>query len=274
MSLIDNSISLEQVEGDVLHIRYVPLSAFDLDVQLWEENSKLHDLQLLEESILEYGYADCAKWDTNLNSGRGGFVYGNGRSEALIVKLNRMMLAGEEPPRGVGCNTATGEWVIPVKFGVDALSEAQAKAFNLSHNLLTMSGGDYSAGDIAKMFSSEFSRQLKEMADEGDALPVGFDGDYLDSLLRYEQLAADEPLEFDSGSSEGSERGEDSGDESWDAPPDSSTRMLQLFLSSETHPELMDMVEVLNKKHHTHNPTDCILSVMREAYQQEILPSG
>ncbi len=189
MSLLDNSIALEQVAGDVLHIRYVPLSAFDLDVQLWGENSKLHDLQLLEESILEYGYADCAKWDVNLNEGRGGFVYGNGRSEALIVKINRMHEAGESPPRGIGFNRETGEWVIPVKFGVDAFSEAQARALGFSHNLLNMQGGDYSPADIAKMFSPDFSTQLQEMAESGEALPVGFDGDYLDSLLRYEELA-------------------------------------------------------------------------------------
>lgn len=204
MTILDNSISLEQVEGDVLHIRYVPLPAFDLDVQLWEENSKLHDLQLLEESILEYGYADCAKWDGNLNGGRGGFVYGNGRSEALVVKLNRMRAAGEEPPRGVGCDRETGEWVIPVKFGVDTFSEAQAKAFGFTHNIATMQGSEYSPADIAKMFSPEFSSQLQELADAGEALPVGFDGDYLDSLLRYEQLSHDEALAFNSGSEESS----------------------------------------------------------------------
>lgn len=203
MTLIDNSIPLEQVAGDVLHIRYVPLSAFDLDVQLWEENSKLHDLQLLEESILEYGYADCAKWDSQLNGGRGGFVYGNGRSEALIVKLYRMQLAGEDPPRGIGANRETGEWVIPVKFGVDTFSEAQATAFGFSHNILTVQAGDVSPADIAKIFSPEFSSQLQEMADAGEALPVGFDGDYLDSLLRYEQLSQEESLAFDSGGEEG-----------------------------------------------------------------------
>jgi len=185
--MLENSFALEQVEGDVLHIRYVPLSAFDLDLQLWEKNLKLHDLQTISESIAEYGYADCAKWDSNLNGGSGGFVYGNGRSEALILKLSRMMRSGESPPKGIGTVRETGEWVVPVKFGVDAVSETQASRFALSHNIITMQGGSYQAADIARMFSPGFSAQLQELADT-DALPVGFDGDYLSSLLRYEEL--------------------------------------------------------------------------------------
>jgi hypothetical protein len=268
--MLENSFALEQVEGDVLHIRYVPLSAFDLDLQLWEKNLKLHDLQTISESIAEYGYADCAKWDSNLNGGIGGFVYGNGRSEALILKLNQMMRSGEAPPKGIGTVRETGEWVVPVKFGVDADSETQASRFALSHNIITMQGGSYQAGDIAKMFSPEFSTQLQELA-ETDSLPVGFDGDYLNSLLRYEQLS-DEPLAFNSGSEEGDRDFNSEDNEGFDSPPESSTRMLQLFLTTETHPELLEMIEVLNKKHHTFNPTDCILSVMRECYQKAILP--
>jgi hypothetical protein len=271
VTLLENSLSLEQITGDVLHIRYVPLSAFDLDVQLWENNLKLHDLQLLDESIEEYGYADCAKWDSTLNGGEGGFVYGNGRTKSLILKLVRMRQLDQEPPRGIGRVTETGEWVVPVKFGVDALSERQAENFGLSHNILTMQGGDYSAADIAKLFSPEFSTQLEELAEAGEALPIGFDTDYLSSLLRYEELSESGEMIFNHGSDENSDA-EDEGEDDFDAPPESSTRMLNLFLSNETHPEMMDMIDALNPLHHTGNPTDCILAVMREAYQRAILP--
>jgi len=190
MSILESSVTYSAVDGDVLHIRYVPLPAFDLDLQLWKDNAKLHDLQMLDEAIASYGYADCAKWDSNLNRGEGGFVYGNGRTKALLFRLALMKQQGEDPPKGIGTLKAGGEWVVPVKFGVDALSEKQAEAFGFSHNILTMAGSDFSAHDIAKMFDSGFSKQLEGLADE-DSLPIGFDGDYLDALLRYEELEAE-----------------------------------------------------------------------------------
>lgn len=190
-SLLESSVDFSEVSGDVLRIRYVPLSAFDLDVQLWQRNSKKHDLQLLDESIEEYGYADCAKWDSNLNDGKGGFVYGNGRSQSLIFRLHLLQKEGKQPPRGVGKLRSTGEWVVPVKFGVDAKSEADANRFGISHNVINMSGGDFSAHDISRMFDESFLPQLQEMVDEGE-LPIAFDGDYLDALLRYEQVQEEE----------------------------------------------------------------------------------
>jgi len=206
MSILESSVTHSDVDGDVLHIRYVPLPAFNLDLQLWKDNAKLHDLQMLDEAIASYGYADCAKWDSNLNGGEGGFVYGNGRTKALLFRLALMKQQGEDPPKGIGTLKTTHEWVVPVKFGVDALSEKQAEAFGFSHNILTMAGSDFSAHDIAKMFDSGFSKQLEGLADE-DSLPIGYDGDYLDALLRYEELEAEGEGAFNPPKTRGDESG-------------------------------------------------------------------
>jgi hypothetical protein len=167
---------------DQLELRYVPLGS----IAYWDANAKKHDIGAIARSICKYGFLDPPKWDTNLNGGLGGIAEGNGRKEAL----ERLIGQGLEPPRGIVVKD--GQWLIPVLFGVDAASEAQAQAYGLDHNTLTMMGGEFSAIDLSKMYEQEdYLDLLKSLADD-DALPVSVDGDDLDFLI--EQFARDDDL--------------------------------------------------------------------------------
>jgi hypothetical protein len=101
--------------GEAIAIELVALSELEkLDGVLWERNAKKHDLDRIWESIERHGFIDPPKYDRNLNNGRGGLVFGNGRIEALIGGLIRAREAGKEPPRGIAI-ASDGEWCIPVK---------------------------------------------------------------------------------------------------------------------------------------------------------------
>lgn len=67
-SILDLSYDQDQVKGDAIEIRYVPLSAFSLDEILWDKNPKLHDIDAVYQSIERYGFVDPPKWDKNLNA--------------------------------------------------------------------------------------------------------------------------------------------------------------------------------------------------------------
>lgn len=61
---------------------------------------------------------------------------------------------------------------------------------------------------------------------------------------------------------------EDQGDRlSNDEIPESSVRMMQLFLDTETHPLFLEMIEALNGIYGTDNPTDCVMAGLRELCQ-------
>lgn len=141
--MIDISLSVEQVTGESVQIRFLPLSAVtNLSKVLWAKNAKKHDLKGVLESIERYGFIDPPKWDSQLNDGDGGLIYGNGRTATIVGALIEAKRLGHEPPRGIPTAIDSGEWCIPVKFGVDSESEAMAMAAAIDHNNLTLSGSD------------------------------------------------------------------------------------------------------------------------------------
>lgn len=163
-------------QGEVLTLRYIALG----EVRQWERNPKKHDVGAIWKSIQQHGFKDPPKYEPKLNGG-GGIVEGNGRSHVLA----EMQRAGEAPPRGI---TATKEdWLIPVLFGVDAASERAAEAYGVDHNNLVLSGGDFSAFDISKLWDeTAYAALLTDLA-QFEALPMSVDGDDVDALIQ--QLA-------------------------------------------------------------------------------------
>lgn len=171
MSLIESAIASNEVTGDLLQLLYIPLPVLaNLDEVLAQGNPKRHEIDKLRASIIQNGFIDPAKWDSNLNGGKGGIIYGNGRTEAIVAMLLDMKGTGQSPPRGIGVHGETGEWCIPVKFGVDAKSETAAKRFIVDHNLLTASG--LNVVDASAMFETEAYLELLEELKEQDALPL------------------------------------------------------------------------------------------------------
>lgn len=189
----DLSLSAEQVTGESVQIRFLPLSTItNLSKILWKKNAKKHDLRGVLESIERYGFIDPPKWDSQLNDGAGGLIYGNGRTATIVGALIEAKRLGHEPPRGIPTAIDSGEWCIPVKFGVDSESEAMAMAAAIDHNNLTLSGSGLGIEQISKIWDDDYVGLLKSIA-ENDIMPVTVDEDDLATLL----LSINLPVEPD-----------------------------------------------------------------------------
>jgi hypothetical protein len=175
--------------GDLLTLRYVPLSA----AKLWDRNAKLHDIGALATSIALHGFRDPPAYDAALDA----FVEGNGRTEAL----QWMYAQGRDRPRGIGLDTKTDEWCIPVLFGVDAKSRLAAERYGIDHNNLVLAGGDFTAIDMAKNWGPGYLQIVQEMA-EAKQLPVSVQAEDVQALVAnaLEQAQAEEATPPSDGS--------------------------------------------------------------------------
>lgn len=174
-------------EQERLELRYVPLS----QARRWDENPKLHDIDALTRSIELHGFGDPPKFDAKLD----GLVYGNGRTEAL----ERMRSEGRELPRGIA-KLDSGEWAVPVIFGVDAGSRAAAVAFAIDHNNLALLGGNLEFTDLISMWDEQgLQKVLADVPDAGELL-ASLDGEDVASLLNgpdFEAVSADDQSRLD-----------------------------------------------------------------------------
>jgi hypothetical protein len=181
---------------DLLTLKYIPISK----AELFDSNAKLHNLDRIIESIARYGFKSACKWESTLNDGRGGIVAGNGRVEAL----QEMEKRGDDLPVGIAQDTDTGEWCVPVLFGVEADSEVVARAYALDDNNLTLLGGDFALADLSKLYDQELlMSELKELAESGE-LPVTFDNNFTEEalqLLTGDDSTNDSEEDFDRSSS-------------------------------------------------------------------------
>ena len=171
--------------SDLLTLRYIPIS----QAELFDNNAKLHNLDQIIQSIVRYGFKSACKWEGTLNDGRGGIVAGNGRVEAL----REMERRGDDLPIGIA-QDETGEWCVPVLFGVEASSEAIARAYALDDNNLTLLGGDFAVADLMKLYNPELlMSELEELARSGE-IPVSIGEANLEELLnQLGQSGDDEP---------------------------------------------------------------------------------
>lgn len=161
-------------EGERLRMYYIPLE----EAVLWDENPKEHAISDLIRSIRDNGFGDPPKWDKNLNNGKGGLVFGNGRTHAVQwMKHNE-----EKPPRGVAYNPKTKQWAIPVLFGVDAESEKKAKRFALDHNNLPLLGGNFTAHDMSRLYNPDKYLAILDDLGVQDAMPITVDDEDLSAL--------------------------------------------------------------------------------------------
>ena len=177
-------VSDSEALGESVQIKFLPLDYVrkNIDSLLFDRNSKRHDVGALYQSIQRYGFVDPPKWDENLNGGKGGIVYGNGRME-VFAHLYQDKIDGKKPPRGIPVSKGSGDWLIPVKCGVDCSSESEAMVLAIDHNNLVMSGGDFTARDMTKLWdTAEYIGLLKDLA-EAEEMPITVDEEDLASLL-------------------------------------------------------------------------------------------
>lgn len=163
-----------------LEIRYVRLS----QLEEWDLNPKLHDEGAILESIYRHGFKDPPKYEPALNGGRGGVVEGNGRAKVL-----RLAHAEErDPPRGIAL-LDDGGWAVPVIFGVDAESQAEAEAYGLAHNVVTVLGGQAPEAALAAVLGMSDQGRLAQLmarhegsGAEGDLMPGGLGAELMAAL--------------------------------------------------------------------------------------------
>jgi hypothetical protein len=102
------------------------------DLQSWDRNPKLHDIEKLQESMMRFGFANPLIEDEK----SGKTLAGHGRTETLVkLKAN-----GAPPPKHILLDK-DGEWLVPVIRGLQFDNEAEAEAYLLADNRLQEIGG-------------------------------------------------------------------------------------------------------------------------------------
>lgn len=157
-----------------LQVRYVRLDT----LELWSGNPKKHETGDLAESIRRHGFRDPIAYDPQLNDGRGGVVEGNGRLQVLRT----MEEASEEPPRGIAVDSE-GRWLVPTLFGLDSQSQAQATAYGIDHNALTLGGSGLGVEDLLRLFDEPALEALLRDAPDAGELLVSLSTADVDALL-------------------------------------------------------------------------------------------
>lgn len=157
-----------------LTLQLVPLDT----LELWSGNPKKHETGDLAESIRRHGFRDPIAYDPQLNDGRGGVVEGNGRLQVLRT----MEEASEEPPRGIAVDSE-GRWLVPTLFGLDSQSQAQATAYGIDHNALTLGGSGLSFTDLVQLFDEEALQALLRDTPDASELLVSLSTADVDALL-------------------------------------------------------------------------------------------
>lgn len=174
----NNSSPLPSLSPDTLTLKDAPrliwIKVSDAVSLLWPDNPKLHDIGAVVQSISRHGFQELPKYDHHL-----GIKAGNGRVEALDWMQKD---GGYDLPRGLASLPDSGEWAMPLLIGTDAESHDLATAYAIDSNNLTLSGGDLTALDLARVWDREgYIALLKGLA-ERQQLPVSVDGDTLDFL--------------------------------------------------------------------------------------------
>lgn len=177
LGIIDES---ELEINDPVYRVYIPVQV--ATSLLWVENPKLHDIGGTIQSIVRHGFQDLPKFDKNLpnvSGTKGAIKSGNGRIECLaeMEKDGRYEL-----PRGLGKDKA-GAWCVPILVGVDAKSLALARAYAIDANNLTMSGGNFSLSDQAKLWDESLYLDILRKCVEEKEFPVSPDSDDISALI-------------------------------------------------------------------------------------------
>lgn len=169
-------MSLEETKnndlvGEQIKVEYVPVE----QVVLWEDNPKKHVLDSIKQSIIQNGFRDPPTYDETL----GALVEGNGRA----TTLKQMEEEGVEAPRGILVHEETGQWYMPINFGINAETREKAVAYAIDHNNLTMAGGNFTSYDLMRMWDFEEYKMLLADLDENNTLPVSISPDEVEFLI-------------------------------------------------------------------------------------------
>jgi len=155
-----------------LHIKYVRLDF----ARRWDDNHKIHDLEKIARSIVRRGFRNAPIWDGQLNNGVGGIAGGNGSIEALELLFNRKASL----PKFIECDPDDNWWV-PIQFGGDSESLAEAEAFALDLNNLTLAG--FSAEERSRVWDGKKYLAIVQKLEANNHLPESVDKNDVQRLL-------------------------------------------------------------------------------------------
>lgn len=164
------------------------------------KNPKGHAERELRESLGRFGYIEPVVLDERT----GRLVAGHGRVQALRVARK----AGEPPPKGV--EVQGEEWLVPVLRGWASRSDAEAEAYLLASNNLTMRGG-WEAEGLAEL--------LQGLAAQDALAGTGFGAEDIAGLLEQAALEKGEGGEGGGGSEEAKAEAREKLSERFGAPP-------------------------------------------------------
>lgn len=185
------SVAAGDLDGEPLERYYIPLPV--AEALSWRENPKQHDLGKIADSIEQHGFRDPPSFDgklININGEPGAIVEGNGRIETLAW----MKKQGRAAPRGILTHPKTGDWYVPILFGLDAQSEWAATAYAVDHNSLVMAGSDLQNFEQWRIYDEA---RLKDLFAAMPTMPsVAFLADDIADLF------ADKPGKSDGGDNE------------------------------------------------------------------------
>jgi len=186
-----------------LEIKYIPLTHIVPTYQ----NSKLHDIGGLIESIFQYGFKvpisvqsviDFETLDSHylemLNNGEEiyALLAGNGRCEA-VTEINKLVNRGDKAlPDGLIIKD--GLISIPAVLGMDLETVELFESFSLDDNLIPLSASNMTPLEMSQLFDADdFLAMLKRNINTVQSI----DGSDLDLLLELHKSDMEEPLEFD-----------------------------------------------------------------------------
>lgn len=189
------SVNQDALTGTPIELRYVRVK----DVLFWDNNPKKHSLDAIIGSIKEHGFRDPSAYDATLN----GLVEGNGRAEALsLMQKNKF-----DVPRGILVDKETGDWCMPVLFGIDAPSKLAAERYAIDHNNLTMLGGDFTAYDMAKMWETAGYKSILGTFKDAKAQTFSLDANDIHMILNASVINPDVPSINDNSVGDGDSTG-------------------------------------------------------------------
>jgi hypothetical protein len=221
-------------------IEYVPID----NLERAPRNPKGHDTDGIRASINRHGFVEPVIVDERT----GRLVGGHGR----LDQLRQLQASGAAPPAGVTTD-ADGAWCVPVVYGWQSASDAEAEALLIALNRLPEAGG-IAAPDV-------LLAMLDELAQTAHGLDgTGYTADDLDDLLA--DLGAGELPEADTDADYAPlpDRAEPQ------APRETQgLREVGLMFTADDHREYQALLVVLKKKYAEDAAPVVVLRAMAEA---------
>ena len=144
------------------------------DLRPASRNPKLHDNAAIVRSIETFGFTVPVTIDERT----GRMVAGHGRLDALLA----MQGDGKEPPGRIEVDQ-DGAWLVPVLRGISFASDAEAEAYIIADNKLTMAGG-WDEATLAKMMEDT------RAASSALAAATGYSSSEVSRMLERARMAA------------------------------------------------------------------------------------